>query len=204
MTGSATLDSVGAAAEELRKQKAEEAKFDDYIMMGEPAAMGEFINQRTAAEDSGAGVFGGLQHIKVRNANTKSKEEMAFTDPDWTQDDGDLPPDWSINRRKLEAELEHEFVTTPFETYELVRGKTGKAGKLFGNTIKTVGKMKALIRVMETEDEAPLLSAAMMDQLMKPKPYVVRLYVLKVSIGFRPKIGQLNKLNFRSLGLGLG
>ena len=63
-----------------------------------------------------AGVFGGLQHIKVQGGNKKSKEEMAFSDPDWTQDDGDLPPDWSINRRKLDAELEQDFVTTPFET----------------------------------------------------------------------------------------
>ena len=57
------------------------------------------------------------------NAKKKKTGEDAFEDPDWTQDDGDSPPAWSINRKKLDSELETELITTPFETYSLTRGK---------------------------------------------------------------------------------
>ena len=50
---------------------------------------------------------------------------------------------------------------------------------LFGSTLKTVGKFKGLVRVMEDENEPDFLPKELMDQLLKPKNYKVRLYVLR-------------------------
>ena len=40
-----------------------------------------------------------------------------------------------------------------------------------------IGKLKGLVRVMQTENEAPLLSEDLMKQLLKPEKYCVRLYL---------------------------
>ena len=54
-------------------------------------------------------------------------------------------------------------------------------GKLFGHSKKVVGKFKGLIRIMLTEDEEPMFNEEMMEQLLKPKPYTVRLYLLRAT-----------------------
>ena len=49
-----------------------------------------------ADEDTGAGVFGALNHLdKFGKSRKKLTGEDMFADPDWTQDDGDQPPSWS-------------------------------------------------------------------------------------------------------------
>lgn len=162
-----------AREEALRLAAMEE---DDFIAMPEPMPADKYIREKMAAEDTGAGVFGALNHIGADGSSLKKSAADAFADPDWTQDDGDQPPAWSIGRKKLDAELEVELKTTPFETYNLVRGQT--KGSMFGNTMKVVGRLKGLVRVMLTENEPSLLSEELMKQLLKPEKYAVRLYCL--------------------------
>ena len=50
----------------------------------------------------------------------------------------------------LKAELETEILGTPFETYELTRGKKNSA---LGSTLKVTGKLKCLVRVYEMRYE---------------------------------------------------
>lgn len=96
-----------------------------------------------ALDDTGAGVFGALSHINTDGTSRKKVHQPrcclhafltficmlqanaadAFTDPDLVPDEGEQPPEWSINRAKLDSELESELKTTPFETYSLMRGK---------------------------------------------------------------------------------
>ena len=174
-------DEVSSAIEEMRTQRKLDLLHDDYLVQPEPPSVDSYIQQRTTEVDSGAGVFGGLQHITIKGGSKEEKEAACFSDPDWTQDDGDLPPDWSIGRTKMDSELETDFKTTPFETYDFVRGKQGKAGKMFGHSFKIVGKLKGLVRVMETENDEPMFPKDIMDMLLKPKAYKVRLYVLRAT-----------------------
>ncbi len=135
--------------------------------------------------------------------------EKYFTDPDWTQDDGDTPPKWAVGRKMVGSELEVEYPGTPFETYILTRGH---ANGVLGSTVKVCGKFKCLVRVFEkvypkipidtqvpdgkggvktvtmlTEDinqecreEPPAsLSDELLETLLKPQNYEVRLYALK-------------------------
>jgi hypothetical protein len=170
---------VDAAADLIAQQEAArlaEMHEDDFVAMPEPMSADKYIRDKVAADDTGAGVFGALNHIDASGNARKKTGEDAFADPDWTQDDGDQPPAWSIGRKKLDAELEVELKTTPFETYSLMRGQT--SGSMFGNTLKVVGRLKGLVRVMMDEKEPPLLSEELMKQLLKPEKYVVRLYAL--------------------------
>jgi hypothetical protein len=176
------LDEISAETEELRNRRQGELQNDNYIVTQDQPDVSSFIRRRMKDEDSGAGVFGALRHINT-TGKVQKKEERQFTDPDWTQDDGDQPPKWSINRKELPSELEFEYKTTPFETYAITRGK---AHGLLGSTLKVVGKFKGLIRVMLTENEPSLLDPKLMDMLMKPKGYKIRLYVLKV-LAITPK-----------------
>lgn len=188
-------DPLALELQELKNKRLFEREADDFIASQEPVSIDQYLKGRVKEEDTGAGVFGALNHINADGvAKKKRKGEDAFTDPDWTQDDTDEPPAWSIGRKKLDAELEAELGTTPFETYPLTRGQVNG---LFGSTLKTVGKVKGLVRVyrlrkqrsdgsLEPEDEVggygsdePLLGKDLMDQLMNPKKYKIRLYVLR-------------------------
>jgi hypothetical protein len=57
----------------------------------------------------------------------------------------------------------------------------GKENGMFGRKLKVVGKFKGLIRVKENKNDPDIFSPELMDMLMKPKLYKVRLYVLRVS-----------------------
>jgi hypothetical protein len=97
----------------------------------------------------------------------------------WEEDDSFQPPAWAKGRKTLDAELEAELKTTPFETYNLTRGKVNG---FLGSKIKTVGRIKGLVRIIETKEEVetnPLLPKDLLDLLMKPKSYIIRLYVLR-------------------------
>jgi len=166
---------VKGSIEEMEKKMKGEGEF---VAMPEPVSIDQYLAQKVNGEDTGAGVFGALNFIDASgNAKKKKTAEDAFADPDWSQDDGDQPPDWAVGRKKLEEELEVELKTTPFETYELMRGSAQKS-LLGGTTLKVVGKLKGLVRVMQEEDEEPLLSPELMSQLLTPEKYVVRVYVL--------------------------
>jgi hypothetical protein len=94
---------------------------------------------------AGAGVFGALNHIYLSGgAKKKTTGENAFSDPDWSQDDSEQPPAWSINRKKLDAELEEELKTTPFETYKLMRGQVNG---LMGSTLRVSELLLLLLQL---------------------------------------------------------
>lgn len=119
-----------------------------------------------------------MTHITLDGKKKKKKAENAFSDPDWNQDDGDQPPAWAVNRKVLESELEDLFKTTPFETYELTRGKAGAL--IPGRGLKVVGKFKGLVRIIEDPQTAPpFFEPSVLENLLNPKGYKIRLYVLK-------------------------
>lgn len=163
------------------KKEADKAKVivatDDFIATTQPpASIDEFILQRTAGEDTGAGVFGALNHIKIGKKKVLSREELAFGDINWDEDDSDAPPAWKVGRDVLESDLETNLRTTPFETYALTRGKVGG---MLGNTLKVVGKFKGLVCVKESKDDPDVFPKEIVEQIMNPKAYKVRLYVLQ-------------------------
>ncbi|CAB1121420.1 unnamed protein product [Ectocarpus sp. CCAP 1310/34] len=104
---------------------------------------------------------------------------------------------------------EEELMATPFESYDLFRGKL-LGGGIGGSTLKKVGKLKCIVRVTEGDpDDEPLFvnkksfptlakakakNDIILAELLKPKGYKVRLYVLQalnltamdVGIGGRP------------------
>ena len=162
---------------DLQNKQNSELLQDDFVTNPDPINIDKYIRGRVDVEDTGAGVFGALQHIDMSGLAIKSKKpEDVFGDPDWNQDDSDQPPAWSIDRDTLDSELEMELKTTPFETYELTRGQVNG---LFGSTLKVVGKLKGLVRIIENKDEPPLLSKELMEQLLSPEKYKIRLYVTR-------------------------
>ncbi|KAJ8550633.1 hypothetical protein ON010_g10436 [Phytophthora cinnamomi] len=102
------------------------------------------------------------------------------------------------HRELLDGDLESETKTTPFEKYGLHIGQKKKKSSLLaainpfakksrgvGDDVgiyKMAGYFKGLIRVIEREDEKPLLD---FDTLLQTLPYEVRIYVLD-GIGFAP------------------
>lgn len=178
----ANADPTAMKTMELANKRKGELQADDFIASQEPVSVEQYIQERIAIEDNGAGVFGALNHIKADGSSRKKKSaDDFFADPDWggDADEPDQPPAWAVGRKKLPSELEIEFATTPFETYSLTRGKVNG---FLGSKIKTVGRLKGLIRIVEekeTIDKDPLLPENLMKQLLKPKSYVVRLYALK-------------------------
>jgi hypothetical protein len=175
-------DPVAMKTLELANKRKAELAQDDFIASQEPVSVEQYIQDRIAMEDTGAGVFGALNHIRADgSAKKKRTAEDFFIDPDWAgdADEGEQPPNWAIGRKKLPAELETELGTTPFETYALTRGKVNG---FLGSKIKTVGRLKGLVRIVEqkeTIDKEPLLPETLMQELLKPKQYVARLYVLQ-------------------------
>jgi hypothetical protein len=171
-------------AQKLKLDMEQKRLNDDFIVSPQAPSVEEILARKVAEVDTGAGVFGALVHIKVKDGRSKmSKAEQAFaTNLDYNEDDSELPPAWMLGRKKLESDLETELRSSPFETYDLFRGKVHG---VLGSTFKVVGKFKGLIRV--TEDTAtPLLPKEVMDMLIKPRPYKIRLYVLR-AIGLAKK-----------------
>jgi len=170
-------DEVVDGVNELQKKRNLELSSDELIAQPEPVTVDQYIRKRIAKQDTGAGVFGAINFMDSRgNAVVKKTAENVFDDKEWILDEGDQPPEWLVGRDKLESELEVLLQTTPFETYSLTRGhKNG----ILGSHAKVVGKLKGLVRVVEDEDAPPLLSKELMDMLLKPKKYIVRLYALR-------------------------
>jgi hypothetical protein len=199
-------DSISRLVRRMRTQR--NRMTNSYVVgtMDEPSDMDDIIKQRISKIDTGTGVFGALHHIKAeRTSKFREKGNAAvFSDPDWTQDEGDQPPKWSIGRSLLPSDaptIEEQFKNiTLFETYDLTRGQ---ANGSFGNTLKISGKFKCLIRVYERKYEKetlmgdggqsivvddplkPLddwppssLSPETLEKLLKPRKYEIRLYAL--------------------------
>lgn len=148
-------------------------------------------------EDTGAGLFGSITFLdkelrraeKLREMKRRAKQrKFGLVGVDFRKKENDAanpieqqqedeeedePPRYLKGRKVLPSTLEEFLETTPFETYELIRGQ--KNG-LLGSTVKVVGKFKGLIRILASPDEPPLFDLA---QLLNPKGYRVRLYVLR-------------------------
>ena len=170
------VDQTAEAIKKVKEKRDEAREDDDFVTTLEAPNVSEFVSARINKEETGAGVFGAMRHIKVVGEKKKKSQDDAFGDPDWNQDDSDQPPAWSIGRKTLDAELEEDFKTTPFETYPLTRGNPHGP---FGGNLKTVGKFKGLIRVMRNSDDPPMFPKEIMQDLFKPKLYKVRLYCLR-------------------------
>ena len=105
------------------------------------------------------------------------KERLGHYDDDDDNifDDEETEPKWKKNRQMLEGDLESELETTPFETYKLFRGKKNS---ILG--LKEVGIFKGIIRVKLTDSPADVcFDDNLLKQLLKPKGYKIRLYVLE-------------------------
>lgn len=172
------------AAQKIKRELEQKRLQDDFIVSPQAPNIDAILARKVTDVDTGAGVFGALTHIKVKDGRSKkNKGDDAFERKlDWTEDDSELPPAWMLGRKKLDSDLETEMRNPPFETYDLYRGKIHG---LLGSTVKVVGKFKGLIRV--TEDiSTPMLPKEFMDMLLKPRPYKIRLYVLR-AIGLAKK-----------------
>ena len=107
-----------------RDKMAEELKGDDLIGTLEPLNAHSFISERQAMEDTGAGIFGALQHVDLTAIEEmRARRGYDIDEDDDLADEDNAEPEWKKDRAVLENDLEKEFETTPFETYKLWRGK---------------------------------------------------------------------------------
>lgn len=137
--------------EEIQKRKVKLATDPNISASTMPVpSIDQYVIKRKQDEDSGAGIFGALNHISFeteaekRNKKKKIKQEYKFDHMDYTEDDSEQPPAWKVNRRVLESDLEEELATTPFETYPLTRGKKATANLFSIGKLKIVGVFKGL------------------------------------------------------------
>ncbi|KAG7389144.1 hypothetical protein PHYBOEH_007572 [Phytophthora boehmeriae] len=159
------------------------------------------IDDSPSAEsvDNGAGVFGALKSMGVDfdpNGNFDDAASRRSTLAGEEEDEDSKK--YLKHRELLDSELESELKTTPFEKYGLHIGQKKKKSSLLaainpfakksrgtGDDVgmyKMAGYFKGLIRVIEREDEKPLLD---FDTLLQSLPYEVRVYVLD-GVGFAP------------------
>ncbi len=104
-------------------------------------------------------------------------------DEDEELSDMEEEPEWKKDREQLENDLEKELETTPFETYKLFRGKKNS---IMG--MKQVGVFKGLIRIkLGNNPTDEIFSKEVLDQLLKPKAYAIRLYLLDAK-GLTPMV----------------
>mmetsp|Transcript_15392 Transcript_15392/g.31719 ORF Transcript_15392/g.31719 Transcript_15392/m.31719 type:complete len:1960 (+) Transcript_15392:197-6076(+) len=169
-----------------------------------PDDMRSAIEEKLSVEDTGAGVFGALKHVKqpmtgvagkkvggvtlddgggeekkVQDSGgwliNKTDEELAKILEDMEEEE-DNTARYMIGREKIPTELEDKLKTTPFETFALFRGQ--KESRV------QVGVVKGLIRVVRDEKELELKGGKNhggldIKELLKPALYTVRLYVLR-------------------------
>lgn len=148
--------------------------------------------------DNGAGVFGALKSMGVEFDGTFDDRSSRHSSAADGEDDDEKMKKYLKYRQLLDGELEDELKTTPFEKYALHIGQKQKKRSLLAalnpfkkkappsiggdGVYKMAGQFKGLIRVIEREDEKPLLD---FERLLKAMPYEVRVYVLD-GVGFAP------------------
>jgi hypothetical protein len=175
-------DAAGVAIARMRSERKIQEEFDDFIVNPDPPNVDQFLTSRLVPdedEDTGAGIFGAMRYVHIEGLKDPEINDGMAHNVDWSEDDTIPDPDWMIGREKLEGDLEEELKTTPFETYDLHLGKAGMQGTFFGHTLRKTGVFKGLIRIMENESDPPMFNEQLMDQLLKPKPYKVRLYLIE-------------------------
>lgn len=82
---------------------------------------------------------------------------------------------YMAGRRVYGSGLEDVFLTTPFETYNIVRGQRVGGYSKSKDTTHVCGVMKGIVRVISSPDEAPPIDVA---ALKTPRQFVVRVYAL--------------------------
>ncbi|GMF14931.1 unnamed protein product [Phytophthora fragariaefolia] len=149
--------------------------------------------------DNGAGVFGALKSMGVDfDPNGNFGEGSSRRSTIAGEEDDPDSKKYLKHRELLDGDLEAELKTTPFEKYGLHIGQKKKKSSLLaainpfakksrgvGNDVglyKMAGCFKGMIRIIEREDEKPLLDC---DTLLQTLPYEVRIYVLD-GVGFAP------------------
>ncbi|CBN78812.1 conserved unknown protein [Ectocarpus siliculosus] len=158
-----------------------------------------------------AGGFGGGGGSSVTGGGSMAGALGLEETTGWDEEDDELSqvPEYLKGREELEQSLEEELMATPFESYDLFRGKL-LGGGIGGSTLKKVGKLKCIVRVTEGDpDDEPLFvdkksfptlakakarNDIILAELLKPKGYKVRLYILQalnltpmdIGIGGRP------------------
>ncbi|RLN20509.1 hypothetical protein BBJ28_00005436 [Nothophytophthora sp. Chile5] len=153
----------------------------------------------TDTVDNGAGVFGALKSMGVDfDPNGNYDDSASRRSTLAGEEDDEDSKKYLKHRDLLDGEMEADLKTTPFEKYGLHIGQKKKkssllasmnpfAKKLRGNgdnvgMYKMAGCFKGLIRIIEREDEKPLLD---FDTLLQSLPYEIRVYVLD-GVGFAP------------------
>jgi len=83
-----------------------------------------------------------------------------------------VTPPWLIGRPECETELESRFSkgAVPFESWDIFASESSSV---------CVGSLKALVRVVRHEADAPLGLPASLGALLSPSRYTIRLYVLR-------------------------
>ena len=153
---------------------------DDYIVtqLPHPDAL-KLIEDRKVQTDSGAGLFGALQHLDLSKIEERKRNIAMYNEEDSDEDnfydDEEQKPKWMKDRNILPSDLEDSISKRPFETYTLYRGK--KNG-IFGGSYKPVGLLKGLIRITFDEKQS-FFEESLLSQMLKPRPYKMRLYVLE-------------------------
>jgi hypothetical protein len=176
LRASATKDETYYKLQKKMDARSAELAQDPLIASANPMDLKGFINDRKAKEDSGAGIFGALQHVDLDEIE-EIRKKRGYGDDDALvfDDEEDMEPKWRKNRTILSGELESELQTTPFETYKLYRGKKSS---ILGR--KVVGILKGLIRVRLTNNpNDTCFEKGLLEQLQKPQAYKIRLYVLE-------------------------
>jgi hypothetical protein len=154
---------------------------DDHIatQIQHPEAL-KLIADRKVHVDSGAGLFGALQHLDLSQIELRKQNITMYRDDDSDEDDlnddMDQPPMWMKDRLVLTTELEDYIKRKPFESYMLYRGK--KNNGIFGSSFKPVGILKGLIRITFDEKDT-FFDETLLSQMLKPRLYKMRLYVLE-------------------------
>lgn len=169
-----------------------------------PLLKGEQVDDFDAV-DNGAGVFGALKSMGVDfDAAGNFDDSSSRRSSNQEEDDEDKMKKYLKYRQLLDGDLESELKSTPFEKYALHIGQKQKKRSMLAGLnpfkkkkppsiggdgmYKIAGQFKGLIRVIEREDEKPLLD---FERLLKPLPYEVRVYVLD-GVGFAPMDMGLN------------
>ncbi|KAK1942894.1 Dysferlin [Phytophthora citrophthora] len=170
---------------------------DDAPLLGRKAKLDDSPSLQSV--DNGAGVFGALKSMGVEfDPNGAFEEASSRRSTIAGEEDDPDAKKYLKHRELLDSDLESELKTTPFEKYGLHIGQKKKKSSLLaafnpfakknrvvGDDVgmyKMAGYFKGLIRVIEREDEKPLLD---FDTLLQTLPYEVRIYVLD-GVGFAP------------------
>merc|ERR1711871_865607 len=150
---------------------------DDFIATPEVPDIEKFILDRQLKEDTGAGLFGALQHVDLSLIEELKKHRDLYLDEDYELLDEDEEPAWRKDRTILSGALEDSnMIVEPFETYPLMRGKS--LPNTHSSKRRKVGIFKGLVRVVYNKTEN-FFGPDIVKQLTKPQPYKVRLYVIE-------------------------